>query len=229
MKLSLISAFFVVLVADLAWASYAPPPPGPIGWEKRLAPGFDPPIEYVVMYECWGPGPRKEVDGYVAQWGPGAGPVLVALYRNPDWKGFRDQILDILNKVDAPEVTAFLAEEAERLASTKEAPPRPDYEKVRLLNMLAKRDANAADAVAFAIAQNPAHPYFESIIGYLSIRATQENGAACKAKLEELAAGTSDARLRDRIERTFKGDAAVNRANEPMSVVLQREAKGEKP
>ena len=229
MKRTLLTAFFVVLAVDLAWAIYAPPPPGPIGWEKRLTPGFDPPIEYVVVYESWGPGPGKEVDGYITQWGPGAGPVLVALYQNPDWKEFHHQILSVMDKVDAPEVTSFLMEEAKQLASTKEAPPRPDYEKVRLLNMLAKRDAAAADAVAFEIAQNPAHPYFESIIGYLSIRATQENGAACKAKLEELAADTSDARLRDRIERTFKGDAAQNRANEPMSVVLQREAKGEKP
>ena len=229
MRRAYLPVLFAILAVGIVWASYAPPPPGPIGWEKRLTPGFEPPVEYVVVYHTWGPGPGPEVDKYVATWGPGAGPVLVSLLQQPEWKDFHGHILSVLDKVDSPEVTAFLTDEAKAMAATTEALSRPDYEKARLLNMLAKRHPAAADAVAFEIAQNTAHPYFESIIGYFSIRASQENGAACKAKLEELASGTSDARLRGRIERTFKGNAAQDRANEPMSVVLQREAKGEKP
>ena len=218
-----------ILAGTVVYAEIAPPPPGPIGWETRITPGFDPPLEYYLVYGGYRYANNAKLDETIQGWGPKAGPALVSLYRNPEWADFRGPILNLIGKVDAPEISAFLKEEAETILTDSPPSGRPDYTKVSLLNMLARRDPATADEIAYRIVKDPAAPYFVSMIGYLTLRAGQDDGAPCRAKLEAIAAETNDAQLRQRIQNALSGQAAQIRAQESMHLVLEREAKGEKP
>jgi hypothetical protein len=217
-----------IILGEAADASYALPPPGPIGWETRIAPGFDPPIEYVLVFHSPGPGQDKAFDEAVGAWGPEAAPVLIRLYRDPAWQVHRRAILDLLRRLDTPAVTSFLVEEAKAVLAAPPTGNRHDVSVQSLLGMLAKPDAATADGIASSVLSDAASPHYESAIAYFITRAGQENGANCRAKLEEIAAKTDNERLRERILRSLKTQDAQARAHEPMGVVLDREAKGEK-
>ena len=218
-----------IVLGGLAQASYAPTPPGPIGWETRITPGFDPPIEHVLVFREAGPQRDETFDKALRAWGPEAAPALVKLYRDPAWEAHRWAILGYLKRVDGPFVASFLEEAAKAL---EVAPPVKGPGAIwpaSLLAMLAERDAAAADAIAFGVLSDTASPHYESIIHYLQDRAGHEDGAACRAKAEEIAAETDDEHLGKRIRQALERRDAEARADEPMRLVLDREAKGEKP
>jgi len=217
------------LFALAAAADLAPPPPAPIGWETRITPGFDPPIEYVLVYSVYSPEAQSSLVETLKGWGPEAGQVLARLYRDPDWAEHRDQILTLLDKAEAPGVVEFLKEEVNSVISNASGGDHIDYRLVRLLTMLAQRDAATADRIAFDTVDNHACPAIQAAISYLFVRANQANGHACLAKLEAIATTSEDLRLRAEIPRRLAQRAAEVRAQEPMSVVLEREAKESKP
>ncbi len=218
--LSTLSAMAVV-------ASYAPPPPGPIGWETRITPGFDPPIEYVLVYEMWGPSPVGTLDERVAAWGDEAVPALIALYEVPEWNDWRGQILTILDRFESEVVTAFLLEEAVKHAELPADKDHRNYLLPQLLGLLGKRDAAAADAIVDGFLSNPDSPHMNTAISYLLGRAGQPGGEPYRGKLETIAETTPTPRIAEWIHKALTQDASQMRANEPMRLVLEREGQGQ--
>lgn len=224
-----IVACLVGLCVLTAAADLAAPSPAPIGWETRITPGFDPPIEYVLVYGVYNPVAKPSLAETIQGWGPEARQVLTRLYRDPGWAGHRDAILALLDKVESPGVVEFLKEEVNLVISNASGGDHIDYRLVRLLTMLAQRDAATADQIAFDTLEKRASPVIQSAISYLFVRAGQANGDTCLAKLESLAKDSEDLRLRVEIQRQLTQRAAQVRAQEPMSVVLDREAQENKP
>jgi hypothetical protein len=218
-------AFLIAVAAGMA--SYAPPPPGPIGWETRITPGFDPPIEYVLVYEMWGPSPGAALGETIAKWGPQAAPALIGLYQTPDWEDRRSQILTLLSHFEGDEVTAFLCEEAVRQVETPVDEKRRNYLLSQLLGSLGKRDPSAADAIVTDILGKPDSPHLDTAIGYLLSQAAQPGGEAYRDKLERIADTTEVERISGWIRTALEQNAAQTRANEPMRTVLEQEGQGQ--
>lgn len=212
-----------LVVALAGLASYAPPPPGPIGWETRITPGFDPPIEYVLVYEMWGPSPVGTLNERVAAWGKEAAPALIALYEVPEWKDWRGQILTILDRFESAAVITFLREEAVRHAELTADKDHRNHLLPQLLRLLGKRDAAAADAIVNGFLGDPASPHMDTAISYLLSRAGQPGGEPYREKLETIAQTTPTPRIAEWIHKALTQDASQLRANEPMRLVLERE------
>ncbi|MCL4694187.1 MAG: hypothetical protein KJ060_16955 [Candidatus Hydrogenedentes bacterium] len=216
-----------LVVALAVVGSYAPPPPGPIGWETRITPGFDPPIEYVLVYEMWGPSTVGTLDEQVAGWGEEAAPALIALYEVPEWKDWRGHILTILDRFESEAVTAFLRDEAVKHAELPADKDHRNYLLPQLLRLLGKRDAAAADAIVNGLLSDPDSPHMNTAISYLLSRAGQPGGKSYREKLEAIAETTPTPRIAEWIHKALTQDASQMRANEPMYLVLEREGQGQ--
>ncbi|MCP4643208.1 MAG: hypothetical protein GY851_22360 [bacterium] len=224
MRSKLLILLCLTLVVGAAWASLMPPPPGPIGFETRLAPGFDPPVEYVVAFgEHLFGDPRTRF--YPPKvWGPEAVPVLSAMLRDPEWARHRQWILSLLDRFETPATPEALAKEAEALLASAPKDGEDAHAIMSVLTTLAKHDATRADAIALKAVEDSESPYYQQLVYYLQNRSTTTDGAPCRDKLKAIAQSTKDDKLRAQIEHSLESSASVLRAHEPMSIVLEREA-----
>ena len=107
--------------APLCALSLAPPPPPPIGWEERMTPGYEPPVEEVVVQMSRHHFERNEVTpGEVWKgWDAGAVQVLIHLLEDARWEKFRNHMITLL--VESPHARAHeWAEETLREAGLQE-------------------------------------------------------------------------------------------------------------
>lgn len=224
--LPILAAFAAAFFAPSATAE---PPheniePGPIGWEKHIAPGFDPPIEYVIVHGSAWMDPAFSWKDCVEKWGPGAAPVLVNLYRNPEWAKFRDTVLSLIGVFSTPEVKSFLESEyAKELAqSTREGQNKLP----RLLALMRTIDPERAKQWVDEGLKDIASPHFRTFVIELQNRVAQTKNAEDRAKLELLLKMRGEGELRTSILHTLEYDKSIQRAEEPMDKILKLE--GEK-
>lgn len=199
----------------------------PVGWETRITPGFDPPIEYFIAYGQYGfesvtPEKRKEV---VEQWGPNALGVLKQLAEDPGWSAFRGDILSLIPLVKSPATTALLVEEAEKQMS-KSDPAKQGADLHNALARLAGADVTAylelLDA-HFAAAPAEVQRVMVSVLAY---RLRGDRGAECEARLTEIARTTADDGIRKTIADAIEVNNSRKRADEPMQAILDTERAG---
>ena len=116
---------FVLALAFVAPAralTPAPPPSPPFGWEDRVAPGYTPSVESVVVrlgrFELREPAERETV---WASWDAGAVDVLVRIIGDPAWKEFRGGAVQLLAVSPHDAAKAWLNATADALAQKSDA------------------------------------------------------------------------------------------------------------
>ncbi|MFA6244726.1 MAG: hypothetical protein WC655_27525 [Candidatus Hydrogenedentales bacterium] len=218
------------VVGYAAWASPPPPPgPGPIGWEKRIAKGFDPPIEYVIVYGTEWIGPDVQMNDLVAKWGPGAVEVLAAMYRDPEWKEFRYGILNAIMLFDVKESKDFLVARYEEVRSRPNPTPQDKGELSSFLLRIRTHDPKRADQLVDEGLKDKSSPHFDTFVYDLSNRFVTSGDVALKAKLDGvLQALPEESQLRQAVNYSLEASKARQRASEPMDEILSKE-KGDKP
>lgn len=221
----------LLLVSTTAFPSMWPEPlPGPIGWETRITPGFDPPIEYFIVYGGRGELSRDEL---LAKWGPGAVSVLVKLYRDPEWAEWKDKILLIISIFRTAEVMEFLTSE---FAEARDQVPVTLKQRIclgYLLGMIRSRDPECADTLLEEGLKAPEGPYWREYAAYLAERirpgAKTEESNAARARIGQLLQTLPEKNpMRDFLTDAIFGSKEVRRAKEPMDVILKKE-QGERP
>lgn len=213
----------------------SPPVPvqraAPIGWETRITPGFDPPIEYEIVYAQPGYGEesaksRKEI---IASWGPNAFGVLKALAEDPAWAAFRPDIESLMQEVVSEEALDYFETRARNALETPTA-QTPDGNALQnalhqLRRVNAVRFRELFDEVfpgAGAEARKPLLYVFTADL----LNDTQ--AAACATRLRAIRDSSTDEK-----ERQIIGSALTNyetrlRADEPMQRILDAERGKEK-
>ena len=189
---------------------------GPIGWEKRITPGFDPPIEYCVVYGTTWIDPAPKMEECVAKWGPTAVPVLIKLYRDPQWAALQPRVLDIIGLFPpTTETKDFLLAEfaTARAAITGDQDIwRLPY---RLLSMIRKADPQRADALVEEGLKNPTDPCFETFVQDLFYRASEAGNKDAQARLDQVLQTLPENNpLRKSILSRYEYNKAAGRANE---------------
>jgi len=205
------------------------PKSGPIGWEKKVTPGFDPPIEYVLVFETDWLDPRPAPEELWKKWGPGAAPVLEKLYHDPAWAELQRPILQLLATSSDPTVAEFFAQEL----VTTSALPNPTEEisaKVRqLLWFIQKLDPKRAGKLIEDGLRDPRSPHFQTFANSLQVLAAQRDNEDAKAQLDKLLNSLAeDNPLRKSIVYSITYNKTIQRADEPMDLILKKE-KGGKP
>jgi len=104
---------FMLNVCLLLWAytPYSPPPPPEVGWEEAILPGFDPPIEYVLVYGEGGVpfvASAAQIEPLLARWGPEAGRALVQLHQDPRFEAFQSAIMRFMLQLRTPEIAELM-------------------------------------------------------------------------------------------------------------------------
>ena len=82
----------------LMTAVWGPPLDPPEGWQEAITPGFDPPIEAVLVEK--GDMTSEQAEKYMAAWGEDSIPVFIRLYGTPAWAAFQGRILSCLKECD---------------------------------------------------------------------------------------------------------------------------------
>ena len=216
------------VVGYAAWASPPPPPgPGPIGWEKRIAPGFDPPIEYVIVYGTGWIGPDATLRDVAAKWGGGAIKVLGAMYADEEWKEYHEPILSTIALIDAKESTEFLEAQYKDVLSRSNPKPADKSELSRLLSLLRARDPERANQLVDEGLKDMASPHFDTFVYDLTNRYTASRDAQLKAKLDDVLQTLPEGNLlRKSIADRLEGERSLQRADEPMDAILAKEKGG---
>lgn len=232
LRIPRIPLYAVVIVVALA-AAKTPLPPvervPPVGWETRVTPGFDPPIEYFIAYgpngfESQTPEQQKEV---VEKWGPNALDVLKRLADDPGWAAYRSEIQSIIPLVKSPEVAVLMVAEARKQLDGADSANKP----AELWNALA-RLANA-DYDAFVTLMDERFATVSpdrqrTLAGILCAQLRGDHAADCEARLNEIAKSTGDETIKKTISAALVDAAARKRASEPMQKVLDAERGKEK-
>lgn len=221
-----LTAFGVALAAGKLMVQAERVPP--IGWETRVAPGFDPPIEYYIAYREAGfeYDTAKET---VAKWGPKALDVLQRMLDDPAWAAYRDDVSRLIPLVQSPEAVALLVKEAEKqIADPGALKDKPD-----LHNALARlAGADYAAYVKFMDAHlASAKPEVQrTMIGVLTYQLRGDHAAECEARLKKIVKTSTDDGMQKLVSEAIAENDAHKRANEPMQKVLDAESrKGSQP
>ena len=204
------------------------PKPGPIGWEKRVAPGFDPPVEYVVVYGTNRLDSRLSASDYVAKWGPNALPVLITLYRSPEWAPWRRDIVVLVSGFRSPEALDFMIEEHNVLRGRDRMTNEERWVFSGLLYYIGQIDPKRADDLVEEGLKTPDGPHAETYVHYLAGKLGRVDrdgtGASARARLQKLLeALPPQAPLREIVDGALYGSKSVRRAKEPMDKILATE------
>lgn len=223
---SLKSTCTLLLLAIAPALAITPPPPvlrvPPIGWETRIMPGFNPPIEYYLVYERgWVVSVEKQ-HAIVRSWGPKAFDVLKAMSEDAAWAGFRDDILFLMQEADSPEKAVLFSSEAEKLISDPEA-IKKSADLYKALARLINADYGGYVKLLDAHLASASPEVRRSLVGVLTHQLGGEHGEECEAKLNAIAGTIGDDGVKEMIARAIAENNARKRAQEPMQKVLDAE------
>lgn len=199
----------------------------PIGWETRIAPGFDPPIEYFVAYRQWGfeSVSNDEVRRTVESWGPKALDVLKQLRDDPGWAAYRNDIELLIPMVKSPETLDFLRQDTEKILLN------PSSEQPELNNALfrfAKSDYEGFLKLLEAYMPTVARAQQFALVDTLINQLYGEHASDCEARLLKLASGSTDENIKKHIADAIAALKAARRVDEPMQIVLDAERGSDK-
>lgn len=197
----------------------------PIGWEKQVSPGFEPPVEYTVVYAGAGLEPSLTIKDCAPKWGPDAVRVLIELYRNPEWAGFQERILSGIVLFSTPEVKTFLEEEyAQELKKTDAKKPA---QLMLFLSLMRKIDPDRAKQWVDEGLKDSTGPHFQTFVFDLRERAFQTHNPDVQAQLTRVLNSLPEGELRKAlaasIEAMMANQRTEQRTNEPMRVILEKE------
>jgi len=201
----------------------------PIGWESRITPGFDPPIEYYIAYANDGfqsPMLQKREE-IVAQWGPGALDVLKRLSDDPGWAAYHGDIQQLIALVKSPETLALLAQEAEKQLDAPDTERGASADLHGALARLAAADYTAFTNVLDARFATASAAKQRTFVYILLFRLRGENGADSEARLREIAKTVGDSATQKTIADALAENEGHKRAQEPMQTVLDAEREKE--
>ncbi len=225
-------AVTTMLASAVSLALSPPAPPKrypPIGWEERTTAGFDPPIEYAVVYAPprYGGALTDEQRTIAAKWGSGAGEVLIRLYDAPGWQAYRYDILDWLDCVEFPNLSSFYIDAIKKIMDDPNFNNPADTTTKNfghnLMGRLRRHDLPAAEAVVEEGLRNVNSPNYSFFVTHLMSFMGTGRSDNHESKLREIAISTNDNQLRLNIEETLKRHEAYKRAQEPMARVLEQE------
>jgi hypothetical protein len=201
---------------------------GPIGWEKCITPGFDPPIEYVVVYGTTWIDPPLKVAQCVDKWGPEALPVFKKLHGDPRWAALRQRLLTFIELFPPADTKDFLlsAFEEARAALTG---VREDWRlPYSLLSMIRKADPKRADELVEEGLKNPADPCYQVFVQDLFSRALEPGNKDAQARFDQvLQTLPANDSMRSYFVQRLESSKTVGRANEPMNNVLKKVKEGQ--
>jgi len=211
--------FAGVTLAGLTLEPYSRPP-GPIGWETRITTGFDPPVEYVLVF---GVEPGESYDDLSERWGPDAKPLLMRLYRDPDWRRQKHTALNLLAQYADPDVAAFAREEMPKLIETPVEDRNRQVALQPFLRMIATQDADEAIAIAFRVLNERDDGFAANAMWYLFGTAETEQGDTVNTRLAAFARDNPHRATAQRILSHLETAAAERRAHESMTKILTQE------
>lgn len=197
----------------------------PIGWESRITPGFDPPIEYFIAYANDGflsPMLQKREE-VVKQWGPNALDVLKRLSEDPGWAAYRGDIQQLITLVESPETLALLVQEAEKQLDAPDTDRGASADLHGALARLATADYGAFTALLDARFATASKAKQQTFVYMLMYRLRGEHAADCEARLNEIAKTANDGAIQKTIADALAENAGYLRAQEPMRTVLDAE------
>lgn len=214
----------VILMCTTAWGPMGAPAPGPIGWEKQITPGFDPPIEGVLVYTVAWPHYSVKPEELPAKWGPEALPVLWRLFHSQEWDRYGADILQLIAGYRTEEARKRLV--SEFLSPETKAPLKKDEEDRRLLlRAIGQMDRQTQKDVIAQVVQNSAHPAYAATVNVLC-NDLYDGDSSARAPLERmLSTLPADSPHRSHIEHALKLDQPHQRAQEPMERILEKERK----
>ncbi len=256
---SAVSIWGIVFLGLCAAADLVPPPPGPVGWEQEITPGFEPSIESAVInrsYDFDNKSPE-----IAKQWGPGAFPVLVKLYEDPRWRAFRGTIVRFMVYADPQEADRYFADAFDRLMAAPPeqreksdlskalafggAPPGPKivkaardhFKRIAGKPECTQQDQQDLGIIAGVLATSQSDEDNQLLVEFARqgsefVRCTSicwltpHKYEQAKALSEPFLAEAQDPKLKDRVVKALESSAPSARAAEPMSRILELEAKG---
>jgi hypothetical protein len=194
----------------------------PIGWETRIAPGFDPPIEYFIAYRQWGfeTVSSDERRRTVESWGPKALNVLKQLRDDPGWAAYRGDIDLLIPMVKSPNTVDFLRQEAEKILLN------PSSEQTELSSALfrfASADYEGFLKLLEAHVSTVARAQQFALVDTLINQLYGEHAADSEARLLKLASSSTDENIKKHIADAIASLKAARRVDEPMQIVLDAE------
>lgn len=240
------------------WAlTFAPAPLPPAGWDSEIAPGYDPPIEEVVIMRARKKIPDEALAEIQAGWDANALNRLQELFRDPRWSQFTRVIADMiarnLNESACEVVDALLRDAA------IDIPAEPNrlgmsQNMHALLSAGAQRCPDTAfDTIATIMREAPVWTW-PSFASNLKIANEVRAEVVIRERADTIAEDDSiedrriayqlyeyidDADGRTRVFETFPADiqeqylqakarmAPQRRANEPMRLILEKERANE--
>ncbi|MDZ4860117.1 MAG: hypothetical protein SGI88_14155 [Candidatus Hydrogenedentes bacterium] len=210
--------------------SLSPPAPmqrvAPIGWETRVTPGFDPPIEYQIVYGSSGyeSAPAEDIKKLISSWGPEAFGVLKKRGEDPAWKEFRPTIDLLIQENGSPETASYFAERAkEALNTPDENGPDGNVLQIALhrLRRVAPQEFEKLFEEAFPSASAPARRMLLTVFAFGLSDDTQAETRV--ARLRAIMKSASEDAERKLIADLLANYATQQRANEPMQRILDIE------
>jgi hypothetical protein len=209
--------FVWMLPSVSALADIAPPPPPPINIEKDATPGFTPSIESVIIRPVFGT--EDEARQQLRDWGPAAVPVLIRLFDDPAWNGFRRHIEYLISSSDAPEAVAWLKRRFETLKASDPSDSGGDFSSI-CYSMARSNNHELADLL-FDGALNATGRIQSDCIHAIGEITSEKALSVLKQLAEEKRVDSVSTRL-DSIIKDLEGRL---RALRPMAEVLEKEAK----
>jgi hypothetical protein len=214
----LFGALLVVVAAGNAAGMRAYPPP-PLGWERDITPGFDPPIETVLVQDCYA-GDEK-VKARVEAWGEGACAVLMRRFTDPKWGDYRTEILKYAAHCDDPAIKKMILEDAMRLADALEDDSDSERQLMGLIGfMAASGDSELVNAALDIIKRVPEKNRVSLMRIFTARLGDLERSMAV---VREVRDASSDEGARGALTQRLNELAFRARGEECMSIILERE------
>ena len=211
-----------------AFADVAPPPRPPAGWMDRVAPGFTPSIESVVVKlsddRYLRPAPEDanaKLVAYWEGWGKGAVLVLAALCEDPQWEKFRHHSFQLLLASPMPEASDYVVWQIHALAGKDALSTQEEQDFRTMLSGLTRLHRDVAEPLLKELAASEKRAVLETVVrAYLSMM-TDEGLTAAKAIIARM---PEDAQKS--MSYSLQGAESRMRANEPMKRILEVETAG---
>lgn len=227
MRLLTIVALILFLTPMAHASMMAPPDPPPVGWEERITPGFDPPVEYLFVYQLPDvPLNYLNDDGVrelLQRWGQDPAPVLIRLLGDTGWHSYHHQILHFLLQTKSPTALEYVKGKLAQVLRVEKPAPEDQFRLSEWLDHVWQLEQSTAEQQLLEGLQHPAAPFYTGYVLHLIRRAHDAGDTAYFQQLDRVRVDAVVENQRQSVGSSLEQLAAQRRALEPMAKVPAEE------